>query len=171
MPGPHKMRIAVAATAVPALGGEIALARLRQIEKLLVGIQIEDNSADGNFEYHIVGGLAGAIRAFAVTAAHGFKFAIVTVAQQRVVMRIGFDIDVAALAAISARRAAARDVFLPAKRDAAVAAVAGFDGDFCFIRKHGSPDLESLEESIRQGWEQRQKYAPWKPSAYRKTNR
>ncbi len=106
-----------------------------------------------------------------MAAASGFEFAIVTVAQQGVVVRIGFDVDVAALAAIAAGRAAARDVLLPAKRDAAVAAVAGFDGDFGFIRKHGSPDLESLEESIRQGWEQRQKYAPWKPSAYRKTSR
>src|SRR5271154_6320653 len=148
MPGANEMRIAVAASAVAAFSREIALARLSEIEKLLVGIQIEDDGADRNFEHHIVGGLAGAIRAFAVAAANGFEFAIVAVAEERVVVRIGFDVNVAALAA-----------------------VAGFDGDFCFIRKHGSPDLESLEESIRQGWEQRQKYAPWKPSAYRKTNR
>src|SRR5271163_298441 len=102
-------------------------------------------------------------------AASSFEFAIVTVTQQRVVVRIRFDVDVAALAAIAAGRSAARDVLLPAKRDAAVAAVAGFDGDFGFIRKHESPDLESLEKNIHQGWEQKQKYAPWRPSAYRKT--
>ena len=106
-----------------------------------------------------------------MTAANGFEFAIVTVAQERVVVRIGFDINVAALAAITTRRAAARDVLLPAKSDATVTTVAGFDGDFGFIREHGSPDLETHEESIRQGWEQRQKYAPWEPSAYRKTER
>src|SRR5271154_1855519 len=35
MPGPDEMRIAIAAAAVAALGREIALARLGQIEKLL----------------------------------------------------------------------------------------------------------------------------------------
>src|SRR5277367_2437267 len=100
---------------------------------------------------------------------NGFELAIVTVAQQSVVVRIGFDIDVAALASITAGRAAARDVLLPAEGDATVTTVAGFDGNFGFIRKHESPDLESLEESIRQGREQRKKYAPWRPSAYRKT--
>ena len=80
-------------------------------------------------------------------------------------MRIGFDVDVAALAAVAARRAAARDVLLPAEGDATVTAVAGLNGDFGFIRKHGSPDSESLEESIRQGWEQRKKYAPWSSRA------
>src|ERR1700691_399404 len=162
MPGPYEMGIAVAASTLAAASCQITLARLGQIEKLLVAIQIENNGADGNFEYQIIRGLAGAIGAFAMTAAAGFEFAIVTISQQGIVVRIGFDVDVAALAAISARRAAARDVLLPAKRDAAVAAVAGFDGDFCFIRKHGSPDLESLEESICQGWEQKQKYAPWR---------
>jgi hypothetical protein len=95
-----------------------------------------------------------------MAAAHGFELAIVAVAQQGVVMRVGFNVDVAALAAITAGRAAARDVLLPAKGDATVTTVAGFNGDFSFIRKDESPDLETLEESIRQGWEQRKKYAP-----------
>src|SRR5580704_7357650 len=38
MPGPDEMRIAITAAAVAALGGEIALAWLSQIEKLLAGI-------------------------------------------------------------------------------------------------------------------------------------
>src|SRR5271156_5782092 len=107
MPGPDEMRIAIAAAAVAALGREIALARLGQIEELVAGIQIEDNSADGYFEHQIVRRFSGAIRAFAVAAANGFEFAIVPVSQQRVVVRIGFDIVVAALASITAGRAAA----------------------------------------------------------------
>src|SRR5271156_3341426 len=38
MPGPDEMRIAIAASAVAALGREITLAWLGQIEKLLAGI-------------------------------------------------------------------------------------------------------------------------------------
>src|SRR5271155_6112768 len=50
MPGPDEMRIAIAASAVAAFGREITLAWLGQIEELVAGIQIEDNSADGYFE-------------------------------------------------------------------------------------------------------------------------
>ena len=43
------------------------------------------------------------------------------------------------MAAIAARRTAPRDVLLPPKCDAAVAAVAALHQDFGFINKHGSP--------------------------------
>ncbi len=46
MPGPHEMRIAIAASTVAALGCEETLARLGEVEELLVGIQIENNGTD-----------------------------------------------------------------------------------------------------------------------------
>ena len=66
----------------------------------------------------------------------GFEFAIVAVAEKRVVVGIRFEINAAAVASIAARWAAARNIFLAAKRDAAVAAVAGFHQDFSFVNKH-----------------------------------
>ena len=59
-----------------------------------------------------------------MTSTLGMKFAIVAIAQKRVVVRIRFDVDVAAVPAVAAGGAAARDILLPAKRDAAVAATA-----------------------------------------------
>jgi len=80
--------------------------------------------------------MAGAVGAFTVAAAIGFKFAVVAVAEQRVVVGIGFEIDAAATAAIAAGGAAAGNVFFPAERDSAVAAVASFYIDFGFINEH-----------------------------------
>ena len=76
------------------------------------------------------------LRAFAVPPAVGAKFAIVAVAQQRVVVRIRFQEDAAAMAAVAAGGSAARHVFLAAERDAAVAAVPGFHVNFGFVYKH-----------------------------------
>ena len=58
-----------------------------------------------------------------MAAAVGFEFAIVAVTQQRVVVRIRFQVDAAAVAAVSAGGSAARHEFFAAERDAAVAAV------------------------------------------------
>ena len=55
---------------------------------------------------------------------------------ERIVALAGFHDDVAALAAISAGRAAARNELLPAECHASVAAVAGLYLDFCFIDEH-----------------------------------
>ena len=80
-----------------------------------------------------VAGMPGAIRAFAVSPAIGFEFAVVAVAQQRIVVGVGFQIDAAAVAAVAAGRTTARDEFLAAKRHAAVPAVPGFHQYFCFV--------------------------------------
>ena len=89
-----------------------------------------------------VAGMAGAVRAFAVASAIGLEFAIVAVAQKRVVVRIRFEINAAAVAAVAARRAAARNVFFAAERDAAVAAVAGLHENFGFVNEHvGQPKV------------------------------
>jgi hypothetical protein len=97
---------------------------------------IVSERANGNLQSHIIAGVAGAVRAFAVAAAIGFEFAVVAVAQQRVVVGIGFEVDAAAVAAIAAGRSAARNVFFAAERDAAVAAVAGLYEDFGLINEH-----------------------------------
>jgi len=71
-----------------------------------------------------------------MATASGFEFAIVAVTQQSIVVRVCFDVYVAAMAAVTTGGTASRNVLLPAKCDAAVAAVAGFHHDFCFVSKH-----------------------------------
>jgi hypothetical protein len=44
--------------------------------------------------------------------------------------------DIAAAAAIAARRTAPGDILFPPESDATVAAIAGFDQNLCFIDKH-----------------------------------
>src|SRR5271156_6325066 len=102
-----------------------------------------------------------------MSAAPRLEFAIITVAQQGVVVRIGFDENVPTVAAISTRRSAARDVFLPPKCDAAIAAVSGLYRYFCFVGKHvftresnWKALYDNRREIIRQGWGERQKSAP-----------
>jgi hypothetical protein len=84
-------------------------------------------------------------------------------------VRVRFDDDVAAVAAIAARRAATRDVFLPTKRDGTIAAIACLHGNFGFVSKH---ELDLLAWTGRKAYASKvgkeKKYAPRKRSAYRK---
>ena len=77
-----------------------------------------------------------AIGAFPMAPAFGAKLTVVAVAQKRVVVRVRFDVDVAAVPAIAARWAAARNELLPAEGHAAVSAVASLHQDFGFVNKH-----------------------------------
>jgi hypothetical protein len=63
-------------------------------------------------------------------------FGVETEVQQRIVMLAGDQDHIAALASVAAAGPAARDKFFAPEREAAVAAVAGFDGDYNLINKH-----------------------------------
>ena len=76
-------------------------------------------------------------------------FGIEAEMQQGVVMLACRQDDVAAAAAIAAAGAAARNKFLAPKRKAAVAAVAGFDGDNNFVNEHGNRRNSPLESFRR----------------------
>ena len=71
-----------------------------------------------------------------MAAARGAEFAVEAEPQQRVVVRVGLEVDAASRTAVPTGGAAARDILLPAEGDAAVAAVAGLDIDFGFVNKH-----------------------------------
>ena len=146
MPGLGEMLIA--APAASALRDQDALAGLGQVGDLFAGILIGDNRADRDGQNHVRAGMSGAIGTFAVASAIGFEFAIVAIAQQGVVVRIGFQINAAAMAAVAAGRPAARHEFLAAERDAAVPAVAGLHIDFGFVDEHhGSlPPFNSIRQ-------------------------
>ena len=136
VPGLGEMLIAASARVRrerPARAGR-ASARSASVSPVCI---VEDQCAHRNLQDHFVAGMAGAVRAFAMAAAVGLEFAVVAVAEQGVVVGVGFEVDAAAVATVTAGWATARNEFLAAKRDAAVAAVAGFYVDFGFVDEHG----------------------------------
>ena len=103
-------------------------------------IVIEDG-ADGDFKEDVGTFFAGAIGAFAVASALCGVFRVEAEMHQRVVALAGFHDDVAATAAVAARRAAARDILLAPECEASVAAVASLYTNFGFIDEHGFIDV------------------------------
>ena len=92
--------------------------------------------ADRNLHNNRVAVQTAAVGAHAVLAALALVLRVVAEVDKRVVpLRADHD-DVAAATAVAARRAAAGDKFLAPEGHAAIAAVAGFDANFCFIDKH-----------------------------------
>jgi len=71
-----------------------------------------------------------------VASAVGFEFAIVAITEKRVVVRVGFEINAAAVAAIAAARTAAGDIFSRRNATQPFSAVAGFYEYFCFVNEH-----------------------------------
>ncbi len=134
VPGFGEMLIAT--PAVTAVSDEHALAGSSQIGDSFAGAGVENDSADGDLQDGIFAGASRAIRALAVSAAVGAKFAIVAVAKEGVVVNVGFEKNATAVAAVAAGGAAARDILLPAEGNAAVAAVATLDKNFCFVCEH-----------------------------------
>src|SRR5712691_9121119 len=86
MPGLGK--VLIAAPAASTVGDQHALARSGEIgdSRSLI---VEHQRANGNLQDHVLPGMAGAVGAFAVAAAVGLEFAIVAVAEQRVVVDVG----------------------------------------------------------------------------------
>ncbi len=125
----------VAAAAAAAAGGQEPLARFGEIEKKDAGGLVVNHCPhrDRHVDRTALG--AGAIAAFTVPAALGAMLGVVTELKQGVLMNGRDQVDVAAAAAVAARRTAARDVFLPPEGHAAVAAVAGFNQDARLVEK------------------------------------
>src|SRR5579859_3430449 len=130
---PRLRKILVAASAAPALRHQHALARNGKVRESFAAGIIESYGADGYLQNQIFAAVPRAIRAFAVPAPIRLELAIVAVAQQRVVVRIRFEINAAA---VPAGGPAARDVLLPPERHAAIPAVPGLHKNLRFINKH-----------------------------------
>ena len=111
---PRLGEMLVAAPAAPALGNQNAATGSGEIGDGFARSFVVGKCADRDLQDHIIAGVAGAVGAFAVAAAVGFEFAVVAVAEKRVVVGVGFEIDGAAIAAIAAGWAAARNLFFAA---------------------------------------------------------
>src|SRR5256885_4026517 len=94
--------VLIAATTASAVRDETALTGRGETRQRFAGFGVIDHRADGDLQNHVVAGVAGAIRTFAVTATVSLEFAIVAVAEKRVVVGIRFEIDAAAIAAVAA---------------------------------------------------------------------
>src|SRR5882762_3508631 len=133
---PGLCEVLVAATASSAMNDQDAVPGSGEIGDGFPGLIVKGQCAHGDFQNHVLAGIARAVGAFAVTAAIGFEFAVVAIAKKGVVIEVGFEVDAAAIAAVAAGGAAARNVFFAAESHAAIAAVAGLQEYFGFINEH-----------------------------------
>src|SRR6185437_10791565 len=135
MGGSGKLRIASPA-ASPA-GHDDPLVGSGKVVDFFSSFVVIKNRADWDFKEDVGTLFAGAVGAFSVASALRRVFRVEAEVHQSVVALAGFHDDVAATAAIAARRAAARDVLLAPESEASVAAVTGLYANFGFIYEHG----------------------------------
>ena len=129
-------KVLVPASAASALGDDDALVRLLEVVDQLAGFLVVKGCADRDLQDDGVAVQAGAVGAQAVFAALALVLRVIAEMDQRVVaLRTDHD-DIAATAAVAARGTAAGHELLAPEGHAAVAAVAGFDANFCFINEH-----------------------------------
>src|SRR5260370_42486059 len=102
----------------------------------IAGVGVVNNRSDRNFEQNVFAFAASLVRSLAVAPALGFGFGVEAKLHQRVVTLAGFHDDVAAFAAITARRASARDQLLRATMATAVSPVSGVDRSVCGVNDH-----------------------------------
>ena len=119
-------RVAAAATAslcdedLLALVGEIP----EQMQALVRGILFEDERPDRHLDLEVVGRPPGLVGALPVRTAPGFELGVKTEVDERVLAGSGDDVDGAAVAAVAAVRAAARDELLTSEAERTGASVA-----------------------------------------------
>src|ERR1700731_1675418 len=108
-----------------------------KIEHLLAGFFVVNNGSDRHLQNNVFTFATALVRALAVTSSLCLVFRIEAKMHQRVVALAGFHDDISALASVAARRPATRNIFFPAERHTAIAAVARFHPNFCLVDKHG----------------------------------
>ena len=100
------------------------------------GFVVVHEGADRNFQDNVFPFATGLVGAFTVASAFGLVFGVEAEMNQRIVALAGLHDDVATASAIAAPRTSARNEFLAAEGDNAVAAVSGLHANFGFIDKH-----------------------------------
>src|SRR5271157_6011416 len=108
-----------------------------------MAVFLVNEGAHGHLQDRICAGNSCAVRAFSVTPAIAFKFAVISVPQQSIVVWIRFQVDASTIPAVAARRSTPRNILLATKCYASVPAVPGLHPYFRFINKHGT--LDSLQ--------------------------
>src|SRR5688572_6475325 len=115
-----------------------------------IGIDVYHHGADWHGDRVVLATLAVTLLAHAVLAALGLELLLVAEVDEGIEVLVGLDPDIATIAAITAVRAAERDELLATEANAAVAAVACGDRDFCFVDEfHGRGARYLLPSSPR----------------------
>ena len=122
--------------AVSALCDKNTLGGLREIVKHLACFVVENDSSNWNVNLEVLAIAAMTVAAFPMAPAIGTKYVIEPEFQKGVFVRVGHEINAAAVSAVAAARSALRDKLLPPECDATVTAVAGFNCDFGFVDEH-----------------------------------
>jgi hypothetical protein len=128
--------VLVAATAASALGDDDLLVGVLEVVHQFAGVLVVNGCAHGDFEDDGASVEAVAVGAEAVFAALRLVFRVIAEVNEGIVALRGDHDDVAAASAVAARGAAAGNKLFTPEGHAAIAAVAGFYTDLCFIDKH-----------------------------------
>src|ERR1043166_8058764 len=103
---------------------------------LLARVRVENDRSNRHLQQNVFSFASGFIRAFAMPSALRLVLRIESKMNQRVMTLARFHDDVAALAAISARRTAARNKLLPSKGNAAISPIPRFHANCGLINEH-----------------------------------
>ena len=126
----------VAAAPATAFSDDDLLIGSLEVVNQLAGVLVKEGRADRDLERDGIAIEAGAVGAHAVLSALALVFRVVAEVDEGVVaLRADHD-DIAAAAAVAAGGTASGNELLAAEGHAAIAAVAGFDANFCFIDEH-----------------------------------
>ena len=106
-----------------------------QIPQQFTGIFIAGAGTDRDAQGAILAASAGTVGALTVLATLGGMETLETVVDQGVQVLIGDQIDITTVTAVTAVRAAVRDVLLTAKAHTTVTTVTGIDSNLDFINK------------------------------------
>ena len=113
-----------------------ALVGLRKVVHHFARQFVVNDGSNGDLEDDAFAFATGFVRAFAMASLLRFIFGIKTEVHQSIVALARFHHYVAAVTAIAARRTAARHELLPPEGHAAIAAIACFYSNFCFVNEH-----------------------------------
>ena len=129
------MRIAM--TTTTAFGNQHAFAGFSEIVNHLAGFVIVDDSTHRHRNREVFAVAAMPVAALAMTAAVGTKYMIKPEFQKCVFVRVRYEINAAAITAVTTAGSTFRDELFPTECNAPVTSVAGFDCDFGFVDEHG----------------------------------
>src|SRR5580704_3165111 len=128
----RRCKMLITAPTAAAFGHHERFTGQREIVHQLARLGIENRRPNRHLENGRLTVAPSAVRAFAMAAALRLVLRVIAKMDQRVVLLAGLHDHIAATAAIATRRTPARNKLLTPKRDATVAAIAGFDQNSCF---------------------------------------
>ncbi len=140
-------KVAVAPAAAAALGDDEVLTG-RHVHDDLLGFGVPDHSAPGDLDNQRFTTLAAHVPACAVGTALGGVLTLVAEVQQGGQIVVDPEDDAAAMAAVTAVRAAGSHIFFPVEGHGTVAAPATDNGDTYFIYEHRKTSLVEWFDSV-----------------------